>query len=139
VFNYVGVAASLLLALISASLGAAALAQGAAHALPLGPQWAELGGGARGVAEVASIVAVLLACYVGHQNLHPLLPLLKPYTREAPGPAGRGARPRRALRRCPLAPAGTGRDARAARRLRGRARPGLCARSPWGQRPRHEG
>ncbi|KAI8469238.1 MAG: transmembrane amino acid transporter protein-domain-containing protein [Monoraphidium minutum] len=79
-FNYLGVATSLLLAAISAALGGSALAGGAASQIPAGPQWAALGGGARGAAEVASIVAVLLACYVGHQNLHPLLPLLKPYT-----------------------------------------------------------
>ncbi|GBF90578.1 amino acid transporter [Raphidocelis subcapitata] len=81
VFNYLGVAAALALASITAALGAAAVALGRAHPLPVAPQWAALGGeGAAGAAHIATTVSVLLACYVGHQNLHPLLPLLKPYT-----------------------------------------------------------
>jgi len=73
-------AAALLLACITGALGAAAVARGVAQPLPLAPQWQDLGEGLAGAAEVAGILAVLLACYVGHQNLHPLLPLLRPYT-----------------------------------------------------------
>jgi hypothetical protein len=69
-----------MLACVTGALGAAAVAQGSAQPLPLAPQWQDLGSGLAGTAEVAGILAVLLACYVGHQNLHPLLPLLKPYT-----------------------------------------------------------
>lgn len=79
--NYFGVAAATLLAAIAAALGGAALASGSAAPLPAAPSWDQLGGGGlAGAAEVAGIVAVLLACYVGHQNIHPILPLLTPYT-----------------------------------------------------------
>jgi hypothetical protein len=71
-----------MLSAVCAALAAAAAATGAAFEIPQAPQWKALGGGGlRGAAEVASIVAVLLACYVGQQNLHALMPMLRPYTR----------------------------------------------------------
>lgn len=80
--NVVGVAAVVLVAAVAAFLGGQALATGTAHALPLFPQWALLGPTkAEQLESLADIVPVILACYVGHQNIFPLMPLLEPYTR----------------------------------------------------------
>lgn len=47
------------------------------------PQWDALGHtqGEQWEA-LADAIPVILACYVAHQSLHPLMPLLKPYTQQ---------------------------------------------------------
>eukprot|EP00775_Hariotina_reticulata_P002242 gene2242-2554_t len=81
VFNILGVGATILLAVTAAALGVAAVVQGSAHTIPMMPRWNMLG--PTKVAQLESLTEVLpvvLACYVAHQSLHPLMPLLKPYS-----------------------------------------------------------
>lgn len=81
--NAAGVAATVLLAVVSAALAATAAASGRAHPIPMLPQWDALGH-TRGEQweALADVIPVILACYVAHQSLHPLMPLLKPYTQQ---------------------------------------------------------
>jgi hypothetical protein len=81
VLNAAGVAATVLLALAAAALAAVAAASGQAHAVPMLPQWDMLGA-TRGQQweALAEVLPVILACFVAHQSLHPLMPLLRPYS-----------------------------------------------------------
>jgi hypothetical protein len=81
--NAAGVAATVLLAVVSAALAATAAASGRAHPIPMLPQWDALGHtqGEQWEA-LADAIPVILACYVAHQSLHPLMPLLKPYSQQ---------------------------------------------------------
>lgn len=80
-FNIVGVAATVLLATAAAGLGAISVLQGTAHPIPLLPQWQSLGPTTAAQLEaLTDVLPVILACYVAHQSLHPLMPLLKPYS-----------------------------------------------------------
>jgi len=90
--NGLGMAAALLLAGAAAALGISAAVQGVAHPLPLLPPRGVLhlatkvggGGGphaaASEAASLAGVLAVVLTAFVGHQSMHPVLPLLQPYT-----------------------------------------------------------
>lgn len=81
VLNAAGVAATVLLALAAAALAAVAAASGQAHAVPMLPQWDVLGPTRGDQWEaLAEVVPVILACYVAHQSLHSLMPLLRPYS-----------------------------------------------------------
>lgn len=81
VLNYAGVGAALVLALVAAALGVAAVARGVSKALPLvPPPSATPGGKMRAAADLSSVLAVVLTSFVGHQNVHPLFPLLRPYS-----------------------------------------------------------
>jgi hypothetical protein len=81
--NAAGVAATVLLAVVAAALAAVAAATGQAHSIPMLPQWDQLGR-SRGqqLEALTDIIPVILACYVAHQSLHPLMPLLKPYSQQ---------------------------------------------------------
>lgn len=79
--NIVGVAATILLAAAAAGLGLIATLQGTAYPVPLTPQWKFLGPTSAAQFEaLTDVLPVILACYVAHQSLHPLMPLLKPYS-----------------------------------------------------------
>jgi hypothetical protein len=79
--NGVGLMAVLLLVGVAVLLGGVALARGMAAPLPTWPQWGTFGDTpAQQWGHLVEVVPVLLACYVGHQNLHPLIPLLVPAT-----------------------------------------------------------
>lgn len=79
--NVVGVAAIGMLSLTALSLAGRGLSHGSAHAIPVWPQWDKLG---RSTAEqlqaLTAVLPVMIACYVAHQSLHPLVPLLQPYS-----------------------------------------------------------
>ncbi len=67
-FNALGVLAVALLGAAVAALAVAAVAQGRGCSVPLWPQWGAFGKGGFEVAMgVASVVPVVLSCYVGHQ------------------------------------------------------------------------
>ncbi|WIA17082.1 hypothetical protein OEZ85_013981 [Tetradesmus obliquus] len=79
--NVVGLAAVVLLAAVAALLGATAVADGVAHGIPMLPQWQLLGPDKAAQLEtLAGVLPVILASYVMHQNLHPAMPLLRPYS-----------------------------------------------------------
>eukprot|EP00878_Enallax_costatus_P023796 GHUV01025344.1.p1 GENE.GHUV01025344.1~~GHUV01025344.1.p1 ORF type:complete len:609 (+),score=133.44 GHUV01025344.1:956-2782(+) len=79
--NIIGVAATILLAVAAAGLGVTATLQGTAYPVPLTPQWDLLGPTlAARLEALTGVLPVILACYVAHQSLHPLMPLLKPYS-----------------------------------------------------------
>lgn len=81
--NAAGVAATVILAVVSAALAAMAAIQGQAHGIPMLPQWDMLGHTrAEQLEALTDVIPVILACYVAHQSLHPLMPLLKPYSQE---------------------------------------------------------
>lgn len=81
VLNVVGVAAIALLAGATSILGFSAISQSAAHPIPLLPQWDAFGRTPAHVAMgLAGVIPVVLTCYVAHQNVHPLMPLLHPYS-----------------------------------------------------------
>lgn len=79
--NAVGVAAIALLAAVAAGLAAQGVARGSAFPLPLLPQWQLLGPtpGAQ-LQALTAVLPVLIACYVAHQSVHPLMLLLRPYS-----------------------------------------------------------
>lgn len=81
--NAAGVAASLLLGFVAVGLAVVAAATGQAHAIPALPQWESLGP-TRGeqLEALMDVIPVILACYVAHQSLHPLMPLLQPYSQQ---------------------------------------------------------
>eukprot|EP00775_Hariotina_reticulata_P005172 gene5172-5410_t len=79
--NIVGVAAIAMLAAVAAGLGIQALVAGSAHSIPLLPQWTLLGPTTpQQLQALTAVMPVMIACYVAHQSLHPLMPLLKPYS-----------------------------------------------------------
>jgi solute carrier family 38 (sodium-coupled neutral amino acid transporter), member 2 len=90
--NIIGVASNAGFAALLLSLAGAAVAAGTAAPLDLLPDWAALlpagtsgsSGGAAGVAAaavaLAGVAPVLLNVDVCHQSLHPLMPLLQPYS-----------------------------------------------------------
>jgi hypothetical protein len=80
-FNILGVGATMLLAVTAAVLGVAAVMKGSAHPISMMPQWERLGPTrAAQLESLTEVLPVVLACYVAHQSLHPLMPLLKPYS-----------------------------------------------------------
>jgi hypothetical protein len=84
VFNIIGVVASALLAATAALLGVVAVATGSMQAVPLYPQWHLFGDTSVKIAMgLAGVIPVVLNCYVGHQNLFPLMDMLKPYSVKA--------------------------------------------------------
>jgi hypothetical protein len=65
----------------AAALAAVAAGQGVAHPIPLLPQWQQLGPTrSEQLQALASVLPVMLACYVAHQSLFPAMQLLQPYT-----------------------------------------------------------
>jgi hypothetical protein len=80
-FNAIGVAA--VVALVAAVVGVAATAvvRGLASPLPTAPQWDQFGQDGPSIARgILGVVPVVLSCYVSHQAVHPLMPLLRPYS-----------------------------------------------------------
>ncbi|KAF6236268.1 transmembrane amino acid transporter protein-domain-containing protein [Scenedesmus sp. NREL 46B-D3] len=81
VVNIIGVASNGLFAGLMLALAATAAAHGQLKPPQLLPDLSQLGSSPVLIAiALASIVPVLLNCNVCHQSLHPLLPLLKPYS-----------------------------------------------------------
>lgn len=81
VVNIIGVASNGLFAALMLALAGRAAALGQIKPPQLLPDLSQLGSSPVVVAiALASIVPVLLNCNVCHQSLHPLLPLLKPYS-----------------------------------------------------------
>eukprot|EP00879_Flechtneria_rotunda_P009883 GHRR01010335.1.p1 GENE.GHRR01010335.1~~GHRR01010335.1.p1 ORF type:complete len:668 (+),score=196.20 GHRR01010335.1:198-2201(+) len=81
VVNIIGVACNGLFAGLMLALTAGAAAKGLLKPPQLIPDWSQLGSTPIFVAmSVATIIPVLLNCDVCHQSLHPLIPLLKPYS-----------------------------------------------------------
>ncbi|WIA09716.1 hypothetical protein OEZ85_009100 [Tetradesmus obliquus] len=81
VVNIIGVASNGLFAALVLALAGRAAALGQIKPPQLLPDLSQLGSSPVVVAiALASIVPVLLNCNVCHQSLHPLLPLLKPYS-----------------------------------------------------------
>lgn len=79
--NTAGVAATVVLSLAAVALAVVAAAAGQAHPIPMLPQWSLLGHSRTEQLEaLTDVIPVILACYVAHQSLHPLMPLLKPYS-----------------------------------------------------------
>jgi amino acid permease len=79
--NVLGVTANVLLATLAAGLGVAAISQGSAHFPPMWPQWNHLGSNTpTQLIGVAAVAPVILSSYVGHQGVHPIMPILVPYT-----------------------------------------------------------
>ena len=79
--NILGVTANVLLAGLAAALGAAAIANGSAKLPPMWPQWKLLGSSIpTQLIGVAAVAPVILSSYVGHQGVHPIMPILVPYT-----------------------------------------------------------
>ena len=84
VFNVIGVVASALLAATAALLGVVAVATGSMQPVPLYPQWHLFGDTSLKIAMgLAGVIPVVLNCYVGHQNMFPLMDMLKPYSVKA--------------------------------------------------------
>lgn len=81
--NAAGVAATVVLAAVAMLLAAMAAVNGQAHPISMLPQWDMLGH-TRGeqLEALTDVIPVILACYVAHQSLHPLMPLLKPYSQQ---------------------------------------------------------
>lgn len=81
--NAAGVAATVLLAAVAMLLAAMAAVNGQAQPISMLPQWDMLGH-TRGeqLEALTDVIPVILACYVAHQSLHPLMPLLKPYSQQ---------------------------------------------------------
>lgn len=98
--NGLGMAAALLVAGVAAALGIAAVAQGTAHPLLWLSRAVDAGtgswlpadaalsspltkphdhSGAAQASNLAGVVAVVLTSFIGHQSLHPAMPLLQPY------------------------------------------------------------
>eukprot|EP00879_Flechtneria_rotunda_P026543 GHRR01028310.1.p1 GENE.GHRR01028310.1~~GHRR01028310.1.p1 ORF type:complete len:468 (+),score=135.13 GHRR01028310.1:72-1475(+) len=79
--NIVGVIAIALLASVAAALGLQATAHGTAYPIPLLPQWKLLGPTkAQQFEALTAVLPVIVACYIAHQNIHPAMQLLKPYS-----------------------------------------------------------
>jgi amino acid permease len=79
--NVVGVAAIALLAAVSAALALLGLATGSAHSIPAFPQWDLLGPTrSQQLEALTAVLPVLIACYNAAQSLHPLMPLVRPYS-----------------------------------------------------------
>ncbi|WIA40039.1 hypothetical protein OEZ86_013460 [Tetradesmus obliquus] len=79
--NAVGISAIALLAATAAALALQGLAAGTAHSIPAWPQW-QLLGPTRGqqLEALTAVLPVLIACYNAAQSLHPLMPLVQPYS-----------------------------------------------------------
>lgn len=81
VVNIIGVASNGVFAGLMLALAAGALNNGVLQPPPLFPDWSELGSTPVAAAiTIATVVPVLLNCDVCHQSLHPLMPLLQPYS-----------------------------------------------------------
>jgi amino acid permease len=81
VFNILGVGAVMLLAATAGLLGLTALITGAAHIPPAAPNLAAFGDSSLRVAMgMAGVVPIILNCYVGHQSVHGIMAMLKPYS-----------------------------------------------------------
>jgi amino acid permease len=81
VVNIIGVLSNAVFAAVVVVLVAAAGAQGALVTPNPWPHWSDLGPTPVYITlSFAAIAPVLLNCDVCHQSLHPLMPLLKPYT-----------------------------------------------------------
>lgn len=79
--NALGVGATVLLAGTAAGLAVVAAASGTAYPIPMLPQWQLLGPTRQQqLSALTGVLPVILACYVGHQSLFPLMPLLQPYS-----------------------------------------------------------
>jgi amino acid permease len=79
--NIIGVAAIALLAAVSAGLALQGIASGSAHSIPAWPQWQLLGPTrAHQFEALTAVLPVLIACYNAAQSLHPLMPLVQPYS-----------------------------------------------------------
>lgn len=79
--NVVGVTSIALLAAVSAGLAVQGYAAGTAYPIPALPQWALLGPTRLDQIEaLTAVIPVLIACYVAHQSVHPLMPLVQPYS-----------------------------------------------------------
>eukprot|EP00882_Tetradesmus_deserticola_P024001 GHRQ01026206.1.p1 GENE.GHRQ01026206.1~~GHRQ01026206.1.p1 ORF type:complete len:152 (+),score=48.27 GHRQ01026206.1:54-458(+) len=82
--NVIGVAATALLAAVSTALAVQGLAAGTAHSVPAFPQWQLLGPTrSKQLEALAAVLPVLIACYNAAQSLHPVMPLLQPYSEKA--------------------------------------------------------
>lgn len=81
VVNVVGVASNGLFAALMLALAACAAANGVLQPPKLLPNWSDFGSSSAMIAmSLATIVPVLLNTNVCHQSLHPLMPLLRPYS-----------------------------------------------------------
>lgn len=81
VFNLVGVGAVVLLGAAAGLLGVVALINGTAFAPPAAPNLAAFGStNIKVVMGLAGVVPIILNCYVGHQSVHGIMGMLKPYT-----------------------------------------------------------
>lgn len=100
--NAAGVAASILLAVVSTALAVLAAVSGQAHPVSMLPQWELLGPTwGQQIEALTDVIPVVLACYVAHQSLHPLMPLLKPYSQQRMIKVGVGVEGKGGLRlRC---------------------------------------
>jgi amino acid permease len=79
--NIIGVTAIAMLAAVAAGLGIQSRLAGSAHYVPLLPQWPLLGPTtSQQLQALTAVMPVMIACYVAHQSLHPLMPLLRPYS-----------------------------------------------------------
>jgi hypothetical protein len=49
--------------------------------VPITPNWAAFGNTPMRIAtSLAAVVPVVLTCYVAHHSVHPIMPMLKPYS-----------------------------------------------------------
>eukprot|EP00877_Chromochloris_zofingiensis_P001527 jgi/Chrzof1/11375/Cz05g34150.t1 len=81
VVNIIGVLANGLFALTTLALAVSAYFQGVLQPISAAPQWQSLGKGPLMITlSLAGIAPVILNCDTCHQSLHPLMPLLRPYT-----------------------------------------------------------
>jgi hypothetical protein len=68
---------------VSAGLAIQGLLSGSAHSIPAFPQWDLLGPTrSQQLQALTAVMPVLIACYNAAQSLHPLMPLVQPYSEQ---------------------------------------------------------